>query len=360
MLSHELKHPLNLIGMKAEILPRLPETRGIEVVREAADSIKRAVRGQAQIIDDLLDLSRVRTGKLALSIAPLDVAAVLARIAEATESETAQRGIRLKMSMPGEPVYAFADAVRSEQIFWNLVSNALKFTDSGGSIDIRVAREGDMVRVDVVDTGQGIDPSALADIFEMYRQSGRNPTSSGLGIGLSLAKQLVEMHGGRIEAHSDGVGHGAALSVWLPGAAHQDASPEGHQDRVRLVVGARLLLVDNDVEATASFATLLELEQASVQTVTSAEQALEQLRVGKVDVLISDVQLPGIDGYELIRRVRTDPTLVGLKAIAVTAFGRDEDRRAAREAGFDAHLSKPVDLPDLLHTLDTLLAVERS
>lgn len=360
VLSHELKHPLNLIGMKAEILPRLPETRGIEVVREAADSIKRAVRGQAQIIDDLLDLSRVRTGKLALSIAPLDVAAVLARIAEATESETAQRGIRLKMSMPGEPVYAFADAVRSEQIFWNLVSNALKFTDSGGSIDIRVAREGDMVRVDVVDTGQGIDPSALADIFEMYRQSGRNPTSSGLGIGLSLAKQLVEMHGGRIEAHSDGVGHGAALSVWLPGAAHQDASPEGHQDRVRLVVGARLLLVDNDVEATASFATLLELEQASVQTVTSAEQALEQLRVGKVDVLISDVQLPGIDGYELIRRVRTDPTLVGLKAIAVTAFGRDEDRRAAREAGFDAHLSKPVDLPDLLHTLDTLLAVERS
>ncbi|MDR5815122.1 CheR family methyltransferase [Caballeronia sp. LZ033] len=356
VLSHELKHPLNLIGMKAEILPRLPETRGIEVVREAADSIKRAVRGQAQIIDDLLDLSRVRTGKLALSIAPLDVAAVLARIAEATESETAQRGIRLNLSTPGEPVYAFADAVRSEQIFWNVVSNALKFTDSGGSIDIRVARESDMVRVDVVDTGQGIDPSALADIFEMYRQGGRNPTSSGLGIGLSLAKQLVEMHGGRIEAHSDGVGHGATLSVWLPGAAHQDASPEEQEDRVRPVAGARLLLVDNDIEATASFATLLELEQARVQTVTSAEQALEQLRVGKVDVLISDVQLPGIDGYELIRRVRTDPALVGLKAIAVTAFGRDEDRRAARAAGFDAHLSKPVDLADLLHMLDTLLA----
>ncbi|MDR5879813.1 CheR family methyltransferase [Caballeronia sp. LZ032] len=356
VLSHELKHPLNLIGMKAEILPRLPETRGIEVVREAADSIKRAVRGQAQIIDDLLDLSRVRTGKLALSIAPLDVAAVLARIAEATESETAQRGIRLNLSTPGEPVYAFADAVRSEQIFWNVVSNALKFTDSGGSIDIRVARESDMVRVDVVDTGQGIDPSALADIFEMYRQGGRNPTSSGLGIGLSLAKQLVEMHGGRIEAHSDGVGHGATLSVWLPGAAHQDASPEEQEDRVRPVAGARLLLVDNDIEATASFATLLELEQASVQTVTSAEQALEQLRVGEVDVLISDVQLPGIDGYELIRRVRTDPALVGLKAIAVTAFGRDEDRRAARAAGFDAHLSKPVDLADLLHMLDTLLA----
>ncbi|SAK65989.1 chemotaxis protein [Caballeronia temeraria] len=360
MLSHELKHPLNLIGMKAEILPRLPETRGIEVVQETADSIRRAVRGQAQIIDDLLDLSRVRTGKLALSIVPVDVAAVLARIADASESEAAQREITLRAGGRAVPIHAFADAVRCEQILWNLVSNALKFTDRGGSVDLRIAREGAMVRIDVIDTGQGIEASALPHIFDMYRQSGRNPTSAGLGIGLALAKQLVEMHGGRIEARSEGLGRGTTLSVWLPAAASHEAEPSRSAGRVRPVTGARLLLVDNDVEATASFAALLELEQASVRIASSAEQGLELLAQGAVDAVISDIQLPGMDGYELIRRVRADASLAGLKTIALTAFGRDEDRHAARQAGFDAHLTKPVDFPELLHTLDVLLEPGRS
>ncbi|WP_250437483.1 CheR family methyltransferase [Caballeronia sp. ATUFL_F2_KS9A] len=355
MLSHELKHPLNLIGMKAEILPRLPETRGIEVVQETADSIRRAVRGQAQIIDDLLDLSRVRTGKLALSIAPVDVAGVLARIADVAETEAVQRGIALLASNRAEPIYAFADSVRCEQILWNLVSNALKFTDRGGSVDLRIARDGGMVRIDVVDTGQGIEASALPHIFDMYRQGGRNPTSSGLGIGLALAKQLVDMHGGRIEARSDGLGRGTTVSVWLPAAATQQAVPPRSEDRARPVSGARLLLVDNDVEATASFAALLELEQASVQIASSAEQGLELLGKGSVDAVISDIQLPGIDGYTFIRRVRADTTLADVKAIALTGFGRDEDKRAARQAGFDAHLTKPVDFSELLHTLDVLL-----
>ncbi|SAL84602.1 chemotaxis protein [Caballeronia arvi] len=355
MLSHALKHPLNLIGMKAEILPRLPETRGIEAVRETADSIRRAVRGQAQIIDDLLDLSRVRTGKLALSIVPVDVAAVLARIVDVTESEAAQREIRMRTTHPGEPVYAFADAVRCEQILWNLVSNALKFTDHGGAVDLTIARDGGMVRIDVADTGQGIEASALPHIFDMYRQGTRNPTAAGLGIGLALAKQLVEMHGGRIEACSEGLGHGSTLSVWLPAAATQGTAPALREGRTRPVAGARILLVDNDAESTASFAALLGLEQAAVQIASNAEQALDMLSKNPVDALISDIQLPGIDGYELLRRVRATPLLAGMKAIAVTAFGREEDQRAARHAGFDAHLNKPVDFPELLHTLDLLL-----
>ncbi|SAK91509.1 chemotaxis protein [Caballeronia hypogeia] len=355
MLSHELKHPLNLIGMKAEILPRLPQTRGVEAVRETADSIRRAVRAQARIIDDLLDLSRVRTGKLALSIAPMDVAAVLARIADVSESEAAQREIAVRASVPDEPVYAFADAVRCEQILWNLMSNALKFTHRGGSVALRIAREGGMVRIDVADTGQGIDASTLPHIFDMYRQGGRNPSSGGLGIGLALTKQLVEMHGGRIEARSDGLGHGTTVSVWLPGAAMQEDAPATTTGRARPVAGARVLLVDNDTEATASFAALLGLEQASVQVAASAERALEVLGEAQVDALISDIHLPGMDGYELIRRVRADAALERVKAIALTALARDEDRRAAREAGFDAHLTKPVDLPELLHALDVLL-----
>ncbi|AET93152.1 PAS/PAC sensor hybrid histidine kinase [Burkholderia sp. YI23] len=359
MLSHELKHPLNLIGMKAEILPRLPETRGIGAVRETADSIRRAVRGQAQIIDDLLDLSRVRTGKLALSIVPVDVAAVLARIVDVSETEAAQREIRLRASNLGEPIYAFADAVRCEQILWNLVSNALKFTDRGGSVDLKIARDGGMVRIDIADTGQGIEASALPHIFDMYRQSARNRTSGGLGIGLALAKQLVEMHGGRIEARSEGLGRGATLSVWLPAAATRETMPAARAGRTRPVAGARILLVDNDSEATASFAALLGLEQAAVQIASSGEQALDLLSKNPVDALISDIQLPGIDGYELIGRVRATPLLAGMKAIAVTAFGRDEDKRAARHAGFDAHLNKPVDFPELLHTLDLLLGPDR-
>ncbi|SAK52550.1 signal transduction histidine kinase with CheB and CheR activity [Caballeronia hypogeia] len=166
MLSHELKHPLNLIGMKAEILPRLPETRGIEVVRQTADTIRRAVRGQAQIIDDLLDLSRVRTGKLALSIAPVDITGVLARLAEVSEGDAVQRGIEMRTSGLDAPSFALADLVRCEQIFWNLVSNALKFTDRGGSVELRLSHGGGMVRIDVVDTGQGIEASALPHIFD--------------------------------------------------------------------------------------------------------------------------------------------------------------------------------------------------
>jgi two-component system CheB/CheR fusion protein len=355
MLSHELKHPLNLIGMKAEILPRLPETRGIEVVRETADSIRRAVRGQAQIIDDLLDLSRVRTGKLALSIAPVDVAAVLARIVEVSESDAAQRGVALRTGDLSQPVYAFADSVRCEQIVWNLVSNALRFTDRGGSVELRLAREGGMVRINVADTGQGIEASALPHIFDMYRQGPRNPTSGGLGVGLALAKQLAEMHGGRIEARSDGPGRGTTVSVWLPAATPREAEPEESAGRARPVAGARVLIVDSDVETIASFAALLKLEQASVEIASSAEQALELLDKQAVDALITDIQLPGIDGYALIRSVRANGAHNGVKAIAVTAFGRDEDKRAARDAGFDAHLNKPVDFPELLHTLDVLL-----
>lgn len=167
------------------------------------------------------------------------------------------------------------------------------------------------------------------------------------------------MHGGRIEARSDGIGRGTTVSVWLPAAATQKAVPTRSEGRARPVAGARVLLVDNDSEATASFAALLELEQASVQVASSAEQALELLAKGPVDALITDIQLPGIDGYELIRSVRADTSLAGLKAMAVTAFGREEDKRAAHYAGFDAHLSKPVDFPELLHTLDVLLDPER-
>jgi two-component system, chemotaxis family, CheB/CheR fusion protein len=248
----------------------------------------------------------------------------------------------------------FADPVRCEQIFWNLVTNALKFTGRGGSVNVAVTREGAMVRIDVADTGQGIEASALPHIFDLYRQGARTPTSAGLGVGLALARQLVTMHGGRIEAHSEGSGRGATLSVWLP-AATQGVAPALADERAGPVAGARILLVDDDTQATGSFAALLELEQASVRTASTAEQALALLAESDFDALIADIRLPGIDGYELIRRVRSDPALANLKALAMTASGRDDDKRAARKAGFDAHLTKPMDFSELLHTLDSLL-----
>jgi two-component system, chemotaxis family, CheB/CheR fusion protein len=289
---------------------------------------------------------------------PVDVTALIRRIAEVCESEALQRGIEMHVPHADTPFYAFADPVRCEQIVWNLVTNALKFTGRGGKIDLRIGREGAMVRVDVADTGQGIEASALPHVFDMYRQGARNPTAAGLGIGLSLAKQLVEMHGGRIQARSDGPGRGTTLSVWLPAAAREPA-PDEHGGEARPVAGARILLVDDDTDAAQSFAALLELEQASVRVARSGEEALALLEASPVDAVIADIHLPGMDGYAFLARVRADQAHAHVKALAVTAFGRDDDRLRAHEAGYDAHLSKPMDFPELLHTLDTLLSASR-
>jgi two-component system CheB/CheR fusion protein len=349
VLSHELKHPLNLIHVKAEMLPRIPEARGVPAIQLAADAIQRAVLGQAKIIDDLLDLSRVRTGKLALNLAMGDVAHMLATIAGAIEADAASRGVALSFEGLNEPVWTKVDSVRFDQIVWNLLSNALKFTPRGGSVCVRLTREDDELRIDVTDTGLGIEASLLPQIFEMFSQGSeaRRKTGGGMGIGLALVKQLVEMHAGRVLAHSEGLGHGTRMSVWLPLV---DGRPveEDAKERSESLAGVRLLVVDDDTETASAFAALLELEGAVVATAHSGKEALSLLERNHVDLLVCDVSMPDMDGYELVERVRANLRLAQLPAIALTGYTGGADEQRARASGFDLTLTKPVSLDMLI------------
>jgi two-component system CheB/CheR fusion protein len=346
VLSHELKHPLNLIHVKAEMLPRIPEARGVAAIQLAAESIQRAVIGQAKIIDDLLDLSRVRTGKLVVNLAMTDIAGMLSTIADAIESDAASRGIALATEGIDKPVWARVDPVRFDQIVWNLLSNALKFTPSGGSVLIRLAADQAELRVEVADTGQGIDARNLPHIFEMFSQGSdtRRKTGAGMGIGLALVKQLVEMHAGRVSASSAGPERGSTITLWLPSAQDGGASDVPAAAEAEALQGLRLLIVDDDSESAGALAALLELEGASVTAVRGGDDALALLEGVSVDLLLCDVGMPGMDGFDLMSRVRAHPRLSRLPAIALTGYMSASGDPRARAAGFDAYLSKPVSL----------------
>ncbi|SAL35324.1 chemotaxis protein [Caballeronia sordidicola] len=355
MLSHELKHPLNLIHVKAEMLSRIPEARGVQVIQLAAQAIQRAVVGQAKIIDDLLDLSRVRTGKLALNLAAGDVAQMLATIAAAAEAEAASRGIALSFVGLDEPLWTKVDLVRFDQIVWNLLSNALKFTPRGGSVSVRLSREGDELRIDVTDTGIGIEASLLPHIFEMFSQGieARRRTGGGMGIGLALVKQLVEMHAGRVLAQSDGAGRGTTVSVWLPLVEGRPArTTTEEQERNGLLAGVRTLVVDDDAETAIAFAALLQLEGAVVMTAHSGSEALAYLDHEPVDLLLCDIGMPGISGHELIDQVRSNPQFANLPAIALTGYPASVDENGSRAKGFDLSLTKPVSLDALIAAVE--------
>jgi PAS domain S-box-containing protein len=354
VLSHELKHPLNLIGVKTEMLPRLPETRDSPAVREAAASIRAAVRAQAQLIDDLLDWSRIQTGKLTLDVTRVDLASMLRNIADTCEHDAHARGLVLETDLPADAAIVLADPVRCEQILWNLMSNALKFTGAGGHIKLRLSLEGRMLRLDVTDDGQGIDAATLPYVFDMFRQGTRDHSRSGLGIGLALVRQLVDMHGGQISAASDGPGQGAAISVWLPAAA-EERSPSGQGgEESHNVTGPSILLVEDERETAESLTALLELEAASVKAAGNGAAALEILPGQSFDAIVSDIGLPDMSGYALMRRIRTDPRWADIRTIALTGHSRDEDVQAARDAGFDVHLAKPLDFQLLLAALADL------
>ncbi len=271
VLSQELKRPLNLIGIKAEMPPRLPETRGIEAVHAAASSIRQAVGSQAQTIDDLLELSRVAADKLVLDLQPVDLAAMLSDIAAAAAVDANARGISLSVSGTQQPAMTLADPVRSEQILWNLVANALKFTDDGGRIELRLARDDHALHIEVADDGQGIDAAELPHVFDMFRRRRRDRANDGLGIG--LAKQLGELQGGDVTAASAGAGSGATLSVRLPALAARDTGGV-LTAAAQSVAGVRMLVVCEDEETASSIASLLRLEHADVQVASNADTAL--------------------------------------------------------------------------------------
>ncbi len=360
VMSHELKHPLNLILVNAELLSRLPQAREAPAVAQAAAVIRRTVLGQAKIIDDLLDLSRLRTGKLSLNDACIDGAEIVTRVCEAIRDDAAARNLTLDWRLDPDASMLNADAVRFEQIVWNLLSNALKFTPPGGTIDVRLTVDGDFSRLDVQDSGQGIEAEFLDQVFDMFQQTGRNRSTSreqgGMGIGLALVRQLAQAHGGRAEAASKGLGRGSVFSVWLP-RARAGAVQTARVQPSSVLAELRVLIVDDTADTRDAFKMLLELEGAAVTALASGTQALESAAHEPFDLLLSDIAMPGMDGYQMIRALRaaTGPNAKAV-AVALTGFGRQQDTQRALDAGFDAHLPKPVNIEQLYGVVEKLLA----
>ncbi|MGI4861033.1 MAG: CheR family methyltransferase [Janthinobacterium lividum] len=359
VLSHELKNPLNLIHVKAEMLSRAPDARDLPVVQEASDAIRRSVAAQAKIIDDLLDLSRVRTGKLTLSEEAVDVARIIDAAVDALEGDAAVAGLTLTASGTRKPAIMVGDDTRIEQIVWNLLSNALKFTPAGGRVEVILAVEGDYFCISVTDTGQGIDPVFLPHIFDMFSQaeSAFNRARGGLGIGLALVQQLSQMHGGHVLAESEGHGRGACFRVWLPRSPTdtQLGQPRPPVDAA-VLREKKILLVDDTLETLEAFRTLLELEGAQVRTESNGVDALRATAEERFDVVLSDIGMPGMDGYEFVRALRGAPATATIPAVAMTGFGRAQDVERALEAGFNTHLGKPVSLDALLGAIRDVLA----
>lgn len=359
IMSHELKNPLNLILMSAELIARDPTAAASTGVTRAVNTIRRTVRSQSQIIDDLLDLSRLNTGKLALSRVPLQLPPLIERIVEAVRPQAESQGLAL--SLRTDEVTVFADPVRVEQIVWNLLSNALKFTGPGGEVQVRLVAEGGRARLTVSDTGRGIEPQLLPRVFEMFEQGeGRSLTrrEGGLGIGLALVRQLTLLHDGRVEADSGGPGRGARFTVWLPRFDGAAARGEHPGPPAGFLVGWRVLLVEDNLDILQTLEQLLRGEGAAVTAVPGAAQALDQARSQDFDLVISDLAMPEVDGISLLRQLRAQPHSAAWPAIAVSGFSPQQMGHQAEQAGFQAHLTKPLSM-DELRAVVTQLAAPR-
>lgn len=355
VMSHELKHPLNLIQLNAELLSRIPETRSSNPAERATQAILRAVRSQAQIIDDLLDISRITTGKLKLDTTRVEFKHLLLEIIEVLKPMAVAAGVGIEIKeLPETDVWLQADPIRLEQIVWNLLNNALKFTPEGKGVQVHMTAEGELIRLDIIDQGQGIDPAAIARIFDMFGQAAMHHATRsrhGLGIGLALVKQLVQAHHGRIEAASDGLGKGAQFSVWLPHGGNAGASSvPARPTQEGLLDSVKVLLVDDSHDVLEMMQLLLEAEDAIVTSTSVSSDGLALARSEVFDLMLLDIGMPDMDGHQLMREIRKDSLNQKTPAIALTGYGRVEDVTRAAESGFDRHLSKPISLDALIDT----------
>jgi CheY-like chemotaxis protein/two-component sensor histidine kinase len=326
---------------------------GIETDRAMAE---RQVIHLARLIDDLMDVARIGRGKIELRKEVLDVAAVVRRAIESVRSALEERRHELTVALPDEPVRLEADPTRLEQILWNLLNNAIKYTEPGGSIRIEVVPEGAKVAIRVRDTGVGIEPAMVPLVFDMFVQAGHSAESAqgGLGIGLSLVKTLVELHGGSVGVRSDGRGRGTEFVVRLPVLVERP----GHRDEPTVRADApgtrpkpprrRVLVVDDNTDAATSLARLLSrIYGQEVRVAHDGPEALQAAEEFHPELVLLDIGMPGMDGYEVARQLRLRPGFEGTLLVALTGWGQESDRDRSREAGFDHHLVKPVD-PDAL------------
>lgn len=356
-LSHELRNPLNVVIGYSEILRRSDDVANSTFVSRAADVIRRNALAQSQLVSDLLDLSRLQMGKLAINQHPVSLLTIITDAIETVKAEAEAKHIALKLNANHDPFMVDGDPVRLGQIAWNLLNNAVKFTGSGGEITITLEAAGTGAQFVVEDTGQGIAPEFMPYVFEIFRQGDASSSrrQGGLGIGLALVKQLVELHGGVVRAESDGVGCGAKFRVWLP-LREVEASTSTATTGVTTgaLEGTCILVVDDSSETTDMLSKLLEMDGAEVHTARGGQEALALAHKSDFDLVISDISMPEMDGYQLLQELRRLPQMAHVPALALTGFGRVSDVDRAHREGFSKHFTKPLDIDKLLSSVREL------
>jgi PAS domain S-box-containing protein len=367
-VSHELRTPLTAILGWSSILRTgsLPPDKQAR----ALETVERSARAQAQIVDDLLDISRIVAGRMRLDMQPVRLEPVVEAALDAVRPSAAARDIRIETQLEPGTGPVKGDAQRLQQVAWNLLTNAIKFTPDGGRVGLRLRRVEEHVELQVTDSGKGIDPAFLPHVFERFRQADGSSTRrhGGLGLGLAIVRHLVELHGGTVQAHSEGEGHGSSFTLRLPLAAAR--TPEAASSTTPPVItdpslaaylpdlsGVRVLVVDDEQSIRELLRALLEERGAAVSSASSAAEALEQLQRAPPDVLVSDIGMPDADGYAFIRQVRALPPAKGgqVPAAALTAYTRLEDRTRALSAGFQVYVPKPVDPIELVMAIANLI-----
>jgi signal transduction histidine kinase/ActR/RegA family two-component response regulator len=347
MLAHELRNPLGTISNALQVLRLKGE--GDDTGKRAIDAAERQVLHQAMLIDNLLEASRVTRGEVELQCEELDLGQLVRETVEGYRGTLKDAGITLDLQVSGEPLPVRGDRLRLSQALSNLLDNAAKFTDPGGRITVRASHgsEGRRAVVTVRDNGAGIEPEELPYVFEVFTQGDHSLDRSlgGLGVGLAVVKGLVEMHGGEVRARSEGLGKGAEFMFLLPlePATAQAAEPEILQPMAAAPGARKILLVEDNPDAAATMRDFLELSGHEVELAASGVDGVQAARQFHPEVVLCDLGLPGMSGFEVAAELRRDPATRSAKLIAVTGYGRDEDRRKSKEAGFDMHLTKPVD-----------------
>lgn len=365
-ISHELRTPLNAVLGWATMLRR--STLDAETFQRGIESIERNARAQAQLIEDLLDISRITSGKLRLDVKPIRLISVITGAIDSIQPAADAKDVQLGLVLDPSVDQIEGDASRLQQVVWNCLSNAVKFTPAGGKVRVHLESRDSVARITIADTGAGIDPEFLPHVFGRFQQADGAMTRahSGLGLGLAIARHLVEIHGGTIEADSDGVGHGSTFTILLPisRASKATVAEDGQVDLAEQAAGEilpnlgglRILTIDDELDTRDLVRIVLEGCGADVVTAGSASEGLETLAGWKPHVLICDIGMPDEDGYSVIRKVRASAENAALPAIALTAYVRVEDRMRALEAGYQMFLPKPVEAAELRSTVANLVA----
>ncbi len=365
-LSHELRTPLNAIMGWSHVLGQSTHDR--DTVQRASNVIRQNATVQAQLIDDILDVSRIVSGRLTIETGLVPVQRVIEDAVTSLMPAATAKAITVNCRLP-EGLHVLGDRDRLQQVVWNLVSNAFKFTPKGGTVGIALSDESDDVHIEVADTGIGIAPEFLPYVFDRFRQadSSMSRRHNGLGLGMAIVRHLVELHGGTVSVESGGEGKGTTFKLRLP--KHTGAAPgelmtssrslptELPLDQLEMLHGVHVLIVEDDPDSRNVLALLLQKLGALVEAVASANEALERLSERRPDVIVSDIGMPDEDGYSLIRRVRQMSNGPKVPAIALTAYARQQDAEAALGAGYDRHLPKPVAPADLIRAIKNVMRV---